>query len=104
MRTCFKKLSDKLDELEALGMEVSDVDYICAHHDTYGDGLKPQHLISWCSLAIYQNYLTAKRASVAHTTPAEQDAFDQDMVSYLMQLRGESKAQVTSLLEDFDLL
>lgn len=104
MRTCFKKLSQKLDELHALGLEVDEVEYICAHKATYGDLLRPNHLISWCSLGIYQSYLTDKRAGRVEISKEEQDAFDAEMVDYLMQLRGESREEVTALLEGCDLL
>lgn len=104
MRTCFKKLSHKFDELKRLGLEVDEVEYICAHKATYGDSLRPQHLISWCSLGIYQSYLSEKRASHVEVSQAEQDAFDIEMVDYLMRLRGESREQVTALLEGCDLL
>jgi hypothetical protein len=104
MRTCFRKLSKKLDELKAIGLEVDEVDYICAHKATYGDALRPNHLISWCSLAIYQSYLTEKNAEQIDVSPEEQAAYDTAMVDYLMQVRGESKADVVKLLESFDLL
>jgi hypothetical protein len=104
MRTCFKKLSKKFDELKAIGLDVNEVDYIYAHKVTYGDNLRPNHLISWCSLGIYQSYLTEKHAEKLVVTPEEQAAYDTEMVAYLMQVRGESKRQVVKLLESFDLL
>lgn len=104
MRTCFRKLSKKLDELKAIGLDVDEVDYICAHKATYGDALRPNHLISWCSLGIYQSYLTEKHAEQIDVSPEEQAVYDTEMVAYLMQVRGESKKEVVKLLQSFDLL
>lgn len=104
MRTCFKKLHRKFEELKAIGLDVDEVDYICAHKATYGDALRPNHLISWCSLGIYQSYLAEKHAEQIEVSPEEQDAYDTAMVEYLMDVRGESKAEVVKLLRSFDLL
>lgn len=104
MRTCFKKLHQKFEELKAIGLDVDEVDYICAHKATYGEALRPNHLISWCSLGIYQSYLADKHAEKIEVSPEEQDAYDTAMVQYLMQVRGETKAAVVKLLKSCDLL
>lgn len=104
MRACFRKLATKLQLFEALGVEIDDMDYILAHKQTYGPELRPQHLISWCSLNIYESYKTAQYAEVLELTEVEQEAYDTETVAYLAQLRGESPEEVARLLMSCDLL
>lgn len=104
MRTCFKKLARKLDELADMGVEIDDMMYMMAHKATYGKDLRPSHLISWCSVDIYNGYLTQQNAQVAELTPDEQTAYDDEILTRLGQLRGESKEDVAQLLTSCGLL
>ena len=104
MRTCFQKLAKKLDELASLGFEIDDIDYIIAHKETYGADLRPGHLVSWCSLGIYQGYMTEKTAEVLELSEDEQRAYDDENITYLAAIRGETKEEVAKLLKSFDLL
>jgi hypothetical protein len=104
MRTCFRKLAKKLEELEAMGVEVDEVAFLMAHKATYGKDLRPTHLISWCSVDIYQSYLTQQNAQVVELTDDEQVAYDDEILTRLGQLRGESKEDVAQLLTSCGLL
>lgn len=104
MRTCFQRLKKKIDAFAELGIEIDDVAYIEAHKATYGKELHPTHLISWCSYNIYQSYLTEQHADVMTLTDDEQKKYDDEIILYLADLRGESKEDVVQLLQSCDLL
>lgn len=104
MRTCFRKLAKKFEELAEMGLDVDEVAFIMAHKATYGSDLQPTHLISWCSMDIYQSYLTQQKAEVIKLSEDEERAYDDEMITRLSSIRGESKEEVAQLLESCGLL
>ena len=98
MRTCFRKLKKRLEELEALGYEIEDIDFILAQKAFYKDDLSPTRLISRFSLRNYENYMEAKRAEVIELSQEEEDAYYDETTKYLAEIRGESVEQVKELL------
>lgn len=98
MRTCFRKLAKRLEELTAQGLEIDELTYLLAHKVAYGNDLRATHLISSWSHNIYTSYVTAQRAEVVTLSDEEVQAYDEETLEYLADVRGESKEEVKKLM------
>lgn len=83
---------------------VSDIDYVLAHFWYWGNDCFTTRLSSSSSLALYQAFRRMQTATVTKDDPHLDRVYEDQMVAYLAEIRGETPETIRESLKDSGLL
>jgi hypothetical protein len=101
----FVKTAQLLDDYErASHRRINDSDYILAHLWYWGRRCYTPRLYSSTSLVLYEAYMRVVSATRVEHDPELDSQYDEDLIHYLSELRGESKTTVRKSLKYANLI